>query len=398
MKSINYDESKVPEYTLPSALFDEDAKEINSAFDWVNKQRKYILQLFEEHIYGELPKRPDTMFFEIISVKRNALKGIATRKEIRIHLKNNDGKKHSLDLLLYIPNKTSGTSPAFLGLNFFGNHSCSNEADILLSGKWMRPVEKAGIIDNRATEASRGYNTSRWPIKKIIKKGYALATLYSGDIYPDGMNKRKESVYKLFNSKCSGGAISAWAWGLSRAMDYLENDPNICNNKVIVIGHSRLGKAALWAGAQDQRFAMIITNGSGCGGAALSRRCFGESLESMLNAFPYWFCKKFKDYINKESSLPFDQHMLISLIAPRPVYIASAEEDLWADPKGEFLAGVNAAPVYRLFGSSGLACDTMPKVNRSIMKDIGYHIRLGGHNITEYDWNYFLNFSDKHLL
>lgn len=396
--NCNYDESKVLDYELPSALLTKDGNRIDSAFDWMNKQREYILNLFEGHVYGKLPLRPDAMSFETLTIKKDALGGIATRKEIRIHLQMNNGKKHHLDLLLYVPSNISAPVPAYIGLNFFGNQSCTNEKDILLSEQWMRPVDAAGVVNNKATEASRGYYAGRWPIKKIIERGYALATLYCGDIYPDGCNQRDNSIYKLFDYECTGEAISAWAWGLSRAMDYLESDLDIYSAKVAVLGHSRLGKASLWAGAQDQRFAIIISNNSGSAGAAITRRRFGEVIES----FPalgvgYWCIDKFYEYAQRENKLPVDQHMLISLLAPRPVYIASATEDLWSDPKGEFLGAVNAAPVYNLLGSNGLGVDVMPEPNKSVSGDMGYHIRSGIHNITVADWKHFLDFSDKYF-
>lgn len=396
--NCNYDELKVPEYELPSALSVKGGKEINSAFEWMNKQRSNILQLFEKYVYGEFPRRPDSIKFETVNIKENVLDGIATRKEIRIHLMMNNGKKHHIDILLYVPNKILSPVPVYLGLNFWGNHSCSDEKDILLSERWMRPSDDVGIVNNKATEVSRGYSTGRWPLKKIIERGYAVATLYYGDLYPDGLDQRQNSIYELFDHECTGGAISAWAWGLSRTLDYLEIDQDICSKKVTVFGHSRLGKAALWAGAQDQRFGIIISNDSGCAGAAITRRCFGETIDF----FPrqnvgYWCIPEFYEYSGRENELPVDQHMLIALSAPRPVYIASAEEDLWADPKGEFLAAVNAASVYKLFGSKGLGVDVMPDVNISVSGDIGYHIRSGNHDITSFDWSNFLDFTDKYF-
>jgi hypothetical protein len=403
----NYDETKVGLYTLPDPLVASDGEKVTTAEAWRTRRRPEIMQLFETYMFGKVPTPPHPIkpSFSASSDDPQALGGRAIRREVAIRLTDRpDGPV--INLLVYLP-KDAGPGrrvPAFLGLNFEGNHAVSSDPGITLSTQWI-PSQYKGVVDHRATDASRGSEASRWPVERILAHGYALATAYYGDIDPDYDDGFQNGVQPLFYQPGQArpaadewGSIAAWAWGLSRALDYLETAPEVDARKVAVMGHSRLGKTALWAGATDTRFAIVISNNSGAGGAALSRRIFGETVERLNTSFPHWFCGNFKVYSDREFMLPIDQHELIALCAPRPVLISSAAEDLWADPRGEFLAAKAADPVYRLLGTDGLATSRWPSpaVDSLVPSTIGYRIRPGKHDVTTDDWDAFMAFADHH--
>jgi hypothetical protein len=398
----NYDEEALPAYTLPDPLVSEDGQLIKTAAEWSAKRRPEILRLFETHVYGRAPRQKPTLKFKADSENRTALDGKAIRKEVTIDVVTPKGRV-PLYLLLYVP-KTDKPVPVFLGLNFNGNHAVHVDPGIALGRAWIGNRPEFGIVDHRATERSRGCEASRWQVEDVVARGYAVATMCCGDIEPDSPEGVSKGVRPLFYRDGQSepdadewGTVAAWAWGLSRALDYLESEPLVDAKRVAVWGHSRLGKTALWAGACDPRFAIVISNDSGCGGAALSRRIFGETVGRINTQFPHWFCRNFHNYNNKESELPVDQHQLIALIAPRPVYVASADSDLWADPKGEFLGAKHAEPVYHMFGLKGLEGADMPPVNHTVGDTIGYHVRTGKHDVTSFDWQQYLAFADRHL-
>ncbi len=387
----NYDESKVGSYQLPDLL-----GQAKTSRDWTSKRRPEILHLFENQMFGVAPGRPKDMSFEVLE-QGEAFGGKARRKQVQVAFAKGPNAP-KMEILLYLPAGGKGKTPVFLGLNFQGNHAITDDPAVHITRSWMR-----NIPGNRSDESKRAAAASRWDIPAILAAGYGVATIYYGDIDPDFDDGFQNGVHPLFYkpgqtrpAASEWGSIAAWAWGLSRALDYLETDSGVDATRVAVLGHSRLGKTSLWAGAKDPRFSIVISNDSGAGGAALSRRIYGEEVRHLNKSFPHWFAGNFKQYSSNEAAMPFDQHMLIALMAPRPVYVASAVEDKWADPKGEFLSAAAATPAYKLFGLPGLPATEMPGIEQPVMGTIGYHVRRGKHDVTAYDWEQFLKFARMH--
>lgn len=393
-----YDESKVPDFEVPNPLLTFKGKKINSVKKWEKVRRPELLHYFKNKVYGKIPKSLGMDSYTVLDQDNNALNGKAKRKQIALSFKHNN-KSLSFTILLYLPKDTQNP-PLFLGYNFYGNHTITNDEAVLISTAWARNNESFGIKNNSLDEASRGKRTHRWAIEKILDAGYGLATIYYGEVDPD-TNDFSDGIHSLLYNKNQTqpkpdewGSIAAWSWGMSRALDYFEKDQDVNAGKVIAFGHSRLGKTSLWAGATDQRFAGVISNNSGCGGAALSKRKFGETIGRINHSFPHWFCDNFNEYNDHEEALAVDQHQLLSLIAPRPLYVASAEGDQWADPKGEFLSAYYASPVWDLYNKQGIEDMQMPEVNEPIHNTVSYHIRSGKHDVTDYDWENYIKWAD----
>ncbi|MDR2036704.1 MAG: acetylxylan esterase [Bacteroidales bacterium] len=394
----NLDESKVVSYTLPEVLQLNNGKKIKSTSVWEKKRRPELLEIFSSQMYGRTPQQKLNAEHKVLAEEDNELGGTARSRQILFTF-SNGGKSHTMQMLIYYPKNTLEKVPVFLVFGY-GNESITENENVIPSPATQKRLEQnmGGL--------RRGRAKSRWPLSEIISQGFAIATVNISDLYADrkGMEAQEQSIMTIFDDYETTKdnpdfwrALGVWAWGMSRAVDYFETDDRIDVKKIAVMGHSRIGKASLWAGAQDPRFAIVFANNSGCGGDKLARRNYGESIGRITSVFPYWFCENYKSYDGRENEMPWDQHLLVALMAPRPVYIGSAEEDTWADPKGQFLGGSNAGPAYELYGKKGLGTDVMPPLHSPIMNDVGYHIRAGKHDVTDYDWQCFLTFAKKHF-
>ncbi len=369
--AFNYEESRVGSVELPDPLVTAKGR-VHDPKAWAAR-RTEIRELFREHVYGRCPGSPDKLAFEVLERNERAMEGTATLERIAI-LSTRQDRTHRFELTVFLPNANRGRAPLLLLLN---NRPATN------------------------TDPSRKEKSGFWPAEPVIARGFGLAALQVGELAPDDKDGFRDGVIRLFEGTTEGArpgnawaALAAWAWGASRAMDYFVTNPRIDAARVGVVGHSRGGKAALWAGAEDERFALVIANESGEGGAALTRRNFGETLARITDSFPHWFAGNYRSYAERVASLPIDQHMLLSLIAPRALYVASADEDLWSDPRGEFLSLAHSSPVFALWGDRPIEPGAMPALEQPMVSGRrGYHIRRGPHNLTPYDWDRFVDFA-----
>ena len=379
-----YEESKVPHYDLPPLLVTAEGKPVTTAEEWMHVRRPQILALFANLIYGRVPQPPSPieMECEVTKTDPRFMEGRATRKDVFIRFSNDQGQAEML-ILVFVPNQATKPVPAFMKHSF--NDTKSQDFD--------------------AHPQRRGLLRNGWPLGEFFDRGYGFVAVYQQDLVGHNEVEFLNSIHRLFYKRGQSfpkahewGVLSAVAWGAMRALDYLESDGDIDHTRVAIMGHSKMGKAALWTAAQDQRFAMAISAQSGCAGAALWRRRSGETLEKMVTRFPYWLCRNAWKFVNQEDDLPVDQHMLLACIAPRPVYVHSGVKDTWADGRGEYLSAYRASEVYRLLGKKGLTSESLPPVGQAIIaSDVGYHMRAGGHSVEIYDWERFLDFADYHF-
>ncbi len=383
---------------LPDPLVTFDGSRISTYDEWNTKRRPELKTLFEHYMYGRYPKRPEHVTGKVLFEDHEAFEGAGTLGEVELTFGPPEWPK--IYLLIATPN---GKAPAacFVGSNFAGNHLFTDDKRVRVPDCWM-PDGYAAVVDHHATEAGRGTAAGAWPLAEIVRRGYATATFCSGDIQPDRPDAREgmRATLPARDDPAQTAAIMWWAWGVHRAVDYLVTDKTIDPKRIAVVGHSRLGKTALLAGAFDDRIALTVVNQAGCGGSGPSRHDDpkAESVARINDHFPHWFCENFHAFGADPSKLPFDQHELVALCAPRPVLFTAAAGDLWANPSGQFAVLRAATPVYQLLGVEGLNATDMPKPGDALIDSrLGYWIRPGKHAMSPPDWKTYMDFADKWL-
>ncbi len=369
---FNYIEDKVPSYSLPEVLTTQQGLKVTKKTEWEKFRRPELIQLFTDQVYGQVPNTTYQTKINMIKVDSLALNGKATLKLVAITFTRHS-KSLILNLGLFIPNNITKPVPTFLMI-------CNRNPE-------------------KNIDFTRVNKSEFWPAEEIISRGYAIAAFYNGDIDPDDFDDFKNGIHGLLDTRRtneSWGTLAAWAWGASKCLDYLLTEKAIDAGKIAVIGHSRGAKAALWAGATDERFAMVCSNEAGCGGASLARRRFGETVSQINKSYPHWFCSNYKNYNNNEDAMPIDMHQLMALIAPRALYVAAASDDLWGDPKGQYLALYHSLTAFQLYQKETRLPENMPALNISTHSGhVAYHVRDGEHNLLLKDWNFYMDFADK---
>jgi dienelactone hydrolase len=398
---------------MPDPLVLLDGRRVTTPAQWRRERRPELQRLFQHYMYGQLPPRPEAVRTKLLAEHRDFLDGQATLKLLTLEM-GTETNAPRIDLMLVVPNQRSGPAPVFLAMNFCGNHALTADPRVPLARGWLYSSCK-GCTNNAATVAARGAQAADWPLSGIIRRGYALAAFYSGDIDSDRKDV-SDGIYAWLargdaarNEPAHRGSIAAWAWGFHRCVDYLVTDPAVDARRVAAVGHSRNGKTALLAAAFDERIALAIPHQAGCGGTAPSRvapalaapqasgRPIAETVAVINRGFPHWFNRAFKEFDAAPERLPFDQHALVALCAPRPVLFSNAQEDQWANPTGQFEVLQAADPVYRFLGVEGLAAKQMPPHRQLVDSRLGYYIREGRHSMMADDWAVFLNFADRHF-
>jgi dienelactone hydrolase len=387
---------KLPEHEgLPNPLVTFGGKTVSTVEDWEKVRKPELKELFQHYMYGHLPPAPTKEAFVVLHEDKQAFDGKATLREIEIRF-DLFGKTNPLPirLLLVLPNARNGPVPVFVGPNFTGNHSFVADTKVRLPDVWM--PNGADVVKNRATEAGRGRLPNVWDFDQAIAKRCAIATFYCGDVQPD-RPAAKEGMRAILPAGSDTETIATWAWGCMRCVDYLVQCPEVDKKKIAVVGHSRLGKTALLAGAFDDRIAVVMPHQAGCGGTGPSRHDNpkAETVKRINTSFPHWFCANFKEFNDATAKIPFDQNCLVALCAPRPVLITCATEDEWSNPKGQFAVLKAAEPAYKLYGVHGCAATEFPEVNQLVDSRLGYWIRPGKHSMTPADWTTFLAFGLK---
>lgn len=398
---VNYDESKVGDYkaSLPDALTLQNGKKVQNAKEWYRKRRPEILKLFEENQYGKWPAKKPKLRYDVS--QDYGLEGSAVRKQVTLYFsKDNDGPR--VDVLIYLPKDANGPVPLLLNLSFSPN--CLTVADPgVKEGRRWDKQGNLSIVKSNPEMAGHGLDAT---VREFLKEGYGFATLCYTDIEPDFKDGIKYGVRSLYLKDGQAGpaddewgAISAWAWGVSNVIDYFEKDPDIDARRIALTGCSRLGKTTMWAGARESRIAVVIASCSGEGGAALSRRNFGETVAHLTapTRYPYQFAANYGKYAADVTKSPVDANLLIALIAPRPLLLSTGSTDNWSDPRGEFYAAVEAGPVYELLGKYDLGTNVMPAAEMPIYNTLGYVMHDGGHGVLPQDWKYYLDFIKLYL-
>jgi hypothetical protein len=395
---VNYDEAKVGTYTLPDPLKLNDGKAVRNAKTWWTKRRPQIVEMFETHQYGRDPGRPADEKFAVTDQGTPALNGKAIREQVTISF-SKDLSWPRIHLLIYLPATQHKPVPMFFTINFSAVQNAVDDPGITPDEVWDPKT-------NTRIEPPKGRGFGRIDVEPLLDAGFGVATFYYGDIDPDypsgfanGIRARYLKAGQTDRAPDDWGSIAAWAWGMSRVEDYFETDKRIDARRVAIHGVSRLGKTVMWAGAHDQRFAAVIASCSGEGGAALSRRNYGETIAHLTAAsrYPYQFAMNYAKYAGFPDTAPMDANLLIALIAPRPLLLQTGDADLWSDPKGEFLAAVAAGPVYKLLGKDGLDTIEWPAAGHPILHDLAYSMHEGGHGMVPSDWDVYLQFLRMHL-